>query len=235
MKPSKLLATTLMALGSMRCGRPAENAPQLAVDSPIVSAVDSSTRSAADSSMIASLDSCSALALGGAGEDSAQSSANSRTGPRWSGAVRSFDQFTLFVPDSARVGPGRGTSQLTLLWPRCVEHCGFVVAVYGDSGVSLEARVAQLVAEQRRIDSVNRNPSDGILEFDEIDGPPRPFTTPGGSGFVIDHSCGDCGATTFKFGREALIADVSIMADAMPGAGQRMCEMTVVARSFAWR
>ncbi|MGH7680227.1 MAG: hypothetical protein ACRENU_17280 [Gemmatimonadaceae bacterium] len=106
--------------------------------------------------------------------------------------------------------------------------------IYSDSGQSLEARIAGLVAEQRRIDSVNKDPR-AVAEFDKIDGPPKPSTTAAGQGFVINHSCGDCAATTLKFGAAGFIADVNLSADAVPGAGQRMCEMAAVGRSFKWR
>ena len=92
-----------------------------------------------------------------------------------------------------------------------------------------------MVATQRRIDSVNQDSANEIGEFDELDAPPRPMKTPNAVGYVIDHSCGDCAARTLKFGHANLIADVSVSADAFPGADQRMCEMMVVAKSFAWR
>jgi hypothetical protein len=91
-----------------------------------------------------------------------------------------------------------------------------------------------MMGEQRRIDSVNQDPATEVSEFDELDAPPRPLKTSSAQGYVINHSCGDCAATTLKFGRSTQIADVSVSVDAVPGAARRMCEMTVVAKSFAW-
>ena len=210
------MGAALMVLGLLGCGRAPDKSSQAAVDS-----VDPDVDSAAVSAVVAGLDSCS--------QDSSQAM-------RWSGVVRSFGRFTLFLPDSARIlDLDRTTGRLDVAWPRCPDNCRFGVAVYSDSGVSLEARVAQMVAEQRRIDSVNRDPGTAVSEFDEIDAPPRSFTTPAGGGYVIVHSCGDCAATTLKFGRSGQIADISVSAEAVPDAGRRMCEMTVVGRSFSWR
>lgn len=211
------MGAAVMVLGLLGCGRAPDKSSRAAVDSAVDPAVDSAVVSA----LVSALDSCSQ---------------DSRPTTRWSGVVRSFGRFTLFLPDSARIlDLDRITGRLAVAWPRCPDDCRFSVAVYGDSGVNLEARVARLLAEQRRIDSVNRDPAREAMEFDEIDGPPQPFTTPAGRGYVIDHSCGDCAATTLKFGRSEQIADVSLSADAAPATGRRMCEMTVVGRSFSWR
>ena len=194
------------------CGSSEEKTPPAATDAGV---------SGADAAVIASLDSCNR---------------ESNLVSHWSGNARLFRQFALFIPDSARVtNPGADLSQLDLTWPRGGEHCRFSVSVYSDSGISLEARVTQMVGAQRRIDSVNQDSATEIGEFDELDAPPRPVKTANASGYVIDHSCGDCAATTLKFGHASLIADVSVTADASPGAAQWMCEMMVVAKSFAWR
>src|SRR5688572_7181885 len=119
-------ASAGVVLGFARCSRPAEeNAGRLVVDSSIVSTAYPSMPSPMDSSVIASLDSCSALPSSGPREDSAQPSANAQTVSRWSGAVRAFDRFTLFVPDSARVELDTSTHGLVLVWPRCGDRCRF--------------------------------------------------------------------------------------------------------------
>lgn len=216
---TSLSSVRMMALtvfGLLGCGRAADKSSQ-AADSAVVIAADS----AVVSSLVSALDSCSR---------------DGRTAARWSGSLRSFGRFALFLPDSARILKLDNTAgQLNITWPRCPDACRFSVGVYADSGVSLEARVAQLVAEQRRIYSANRDLKKEAMEFDELDAPPRPFTTAAERGYIIDHSCGDCAATTLKFGREGLIADVSLSADAVPEAGQRMCEMAVIGKTFSWR
>lgn len=161
----------LRAFSLLGCGRAADKSSQ-AADSGVVIAADS----AVVSSLVSALDSCSR---------------DVRTAARWSGRLRSFGRFALFLPDSARILKLDHTAgHLNIAWPRCPDACRFSVGVYGDSGVSLEARVAQLVAEQRRIDSVNRDSQKEAMEFDELDAPPRPFTTAAGRGYIIDHSCG---------------------------------------------
>jgi hypothetical protein len=211
--PRFYLWAALMAVSLWGCGGPAEEFPRPATDSGVVSTVDAA--------VVAALDSC--------GQDGSVAS-------RWSGGVRPFRRFALFIPESARIiSVDSGTGQLAVWWPTCPDHCRFNVSVYSDSGISLEARIAQMTAEQRRIDSVNQDSATDVGEFDELDAPPRPFRNSNAEGYLVNHSCGDCAATTLRFGHSGLIADVSISADAVPGAGQRMCEMMVIAKSFAWR
>jgi hypothetical protein len=216
------LACALL-LGVLACGQAPGRDSTATVDSttgagPTFGA--SAVTAAVDVSIPVALDSCNA--------DTAPNT-------RWSGIVRSFGPYTLFLPDSVRMLDSDSiTGTLKLSWPRCPEQCSFTVTVYPDSGLSLEVRVARLVAQQRRIDSVNTLPGVAATEFDELDGPPRPFRTSAAQGFAIDHSCGDCAATTLKFERSGHIADVSLTADAFPEAWRRMCEMTVVGKSFAW-
>jgi hypothetical protein len=234
---------SIVLLGLWACSRPPDNPAPHTVGTSTLSAFDSSA--AADESsaiavdaevitaIVSALDSCTSIVSHGS--DSARQPPGSLGKRRWSGSVRSFGYFTLFLPDSARILElNRTAGALRVDWPMCSDYCHFGVSVYADSGVDLNSRVARLVAEQRRIDSVNRDPRAEAMEFDEINGPPRPVMTPTGRAYVIDHSCGDCAASTLRFGRSGKIADVSLSADAMPGAGRRMCEMMVVARSFAW-
>ena len=177
-----------------------------------------------DSPVIAALRSCDG--------DTTSSRAPSRF--QWSGAPHSFAKFTLFIPDSVRVGSVDGEGTVHLTWPRC-SACRFDVAIHGDSGIDVEARVRRLVAEQRRIDSVNKDPA-ALHEFDDIDGPPRPITTAAGNGYLISESCGDCGSTTLLVGRPGTVAEIAFGGDDnVPELGRRECEMAVVAKSFAWR
>jgi hypothetical protein len=206
----------MTVLGLLGCGQARDKSPRAVVDSanPVIDSV-------AVSAVVSELDSCSK---------------EHRPTTRWSGAFRSFGRFTMFLPDSARMpNLDTVTGRLDVAWPRCADRCRFSVTVIGDSGVNLDARVARLVAEQRRIESVNRDPAKKGMEFDEIGAPPKPFNSRAGQGYVIDHACGDCAATTLKFGRPGQIADVSLSADAAPGAGVRMCEMAVVGKTFSWR
>ena len=181
----------------------------------------------------ASLDSC---------EHAYRSSARSRTGSFDSnesrgskGNVEDFPAFSLFIPNSARiVATDRAPEHLSLSWPEC-PGCRFSIAIQPDSGLGLEMRIARLVAEQRRIDSVNRDP-DAIHEFDEIDGPPVLIATPGARGYQIDRDCGDCAATELLFERAGRIATVAFGGDDdVPELGRHLCVMTVVGKTFAWR
>ncbi|HYD52864.1 MAG TPA: hypothetical protein VEA99_09565 [Gemmatimonadaceae bacterium] len=201
-------ASAVVLLG---CGRSTDGSMPVHADRGIASA---------GAAVIAALDSCE---QGG------------RPTMRWSGGVRAFDRFTLFVPDSAALVGDADAGHFTLSWPGCPDACRFAVGVHADSGINLEARVARMVAEQRLVDSMNADPRSEAMEFDVLAGPPQPFDTSHGRGYRIDDACGDCAASTLMFGKAGLIASVSLSADAMPGAGHRMCEMMAVARSFAWR
>ena len=149
------------------------------------------------------------------------------------GQVRKFGAFSIRVPVGARIiSADSASGRLELSWPGC-ENCNFAVTVKPDSGIDVGARIARLVAEQRRIDSVNKVP-DAVSEFDEINEPPRPFTTPSANGYLIDHSCGDCAAMTVLFGRPGWIAEISYGGDAVPGLAAHLCEMTESVKTFAW-
>jgi hypothetical protein len=93
-----------------------------------------------------------------------------------------------------------------------------------------------MMESQRKIDSINRDPHTVVHEFDEIDGPPQPFTTSTGRGYLIDNDCGDCASTTVLFGRPGYIAEANFGGDDdVPNLGRHVCEMTVVAKTFTWR
>ena len=181
----------------------------------------------------ASLDSC---------QHAYQSSVRSRTGTVAANESRSstgnmehFSAFSLFIPNHARiVETDRARDHLSLSWPEC-PRCRFSVAIQPDSGLGLDMRIARLVAEQKRIDSVNRDPG-AIHEFDEIDGPPVVIATPAGHGYEIDHDCGDCAATELLFEHAGRIASVAFGGDDdVPELGRHLCVMTVVGKTFAWR
>ena len=144
--------------------------------------------------------------------------------------------FSLFVPDSARLVVTDTTlGVLSLTWPGC-EGCRFGLAIHADSGIGLEARIARMVASQRTIDSINHDPHTDVHEFDEIDGPPRPFTTSTGRAYLVENDCGDCAATSLLFGRRGYIAELSLGGDDdVPNLGRHLCEMTAVGKSFTWR
>jgi hypothetical protein len=179
----------------------------------------------------AALDSCEA----------AKWSAQDTTPPghqhaRLTGRVRSYERFSLWIPDSARVNADTSTRGIGVSWPDC-DKCRFGANVQRDTVPGgLEERIARMVASQKKIDAINENPSTTIAEFDEIDGPPQPITTPAGRGYVIDNSCGDCASTTVLFGRRGWIAAIDFGSDDdTPEGNRHECEMQAVAKSFAWR
>jgi hypothetical protein len=144
--------------------------------------------------------------------------------------------FSLFIPDSARITvTDSSAGGLSLAWPRCPD-CRFGVGIRADSGVGLEARIARMVAAQHAIDSTNSDPNTIVQEFDEIDGPPQQFQTAAGRGYLVDENCGDCVAITVLFGRPGYVAELALGGDAgVPDINRHVCEMTVVAKTLAWR
>jgi hypothetical protein len=179
----------------------------------------------------ASLDSCAAMKW----------SANDTTPPghqrrRLAGRVRSFERFSIWVPDSAHVTVDSAARAVGLAWPDC-EKCRFGVNVQRDTTTGgLDGRIAKMIASQKVIDSINNDPRTIIHEFDDIEGPPQPFTTAAGRGYIIDDSCGDCAATTVLFGRRGWVGEIWFGSDDdTPEGGRHECEMRVVATSFAWR
>lgn len=198
-------------------------------------AADESLRTQPDATPIAAaLDSCGLASTPGKRQDRQPIVSGTRT--RWSGAVRSFPMFSLFIPDSAKATlTGGGAKGVTLAWPECPK-CTFSVFIKPDSGIGLEARIASLVAEQRRIDSVNRDPNTVIHEFDEIDGPPVPFTTRAGRGYRIEDSCGDCTSTRLLLARPGYVAQIALGADDdTPDFVRHWCEMIVIGKTLTWR
>jgi hypothetical protein len=199
------------------------------------SAVQSSSATSAGSMAVLqqALDSCRAAGRAGSAAPGAQNGA--ADDPLLHGTIRTFPMFSLFVPDSARATVDTVRGSVSLAWPRCPD-CRFTVHVQPDSGIDLEQRIARLVAEQRRIDSINRDPQAPDQEFDEIDGPPQPFTTSAGRGFLIDNDCGDCAAITLLWGRSGSIAELNLGGDDnVPELGRHLCEMTAIGKTFSWR
>jgi hypothetical protein len=184
-------------------------------------------------SVDASLDSCNAVRWPGdtAGTVVGQKSA-------WgAGTIRTFGLFSLFVPDRANIVVVDTTlGSLTLTWSDC-PGCSFGVDVAVDSArTGIEGRVAQIVAAQRVIDSINRDPRTTAMEFDDIDGPPEPFTAAAGRGYRIDGNCGDCIAISLLFGRPGYIATVAIGGtDDVPMLPRHVCEMIVLGKTLRWR
>lgn len=180
-----------------------------------------------------SLDSCYVIEAGpyltAAKRDSA------RKAKRLTGRLVDFEGFSLFLPEDV-AKPARGASSINLSgWSNCPK-CRFGVNVQSDSGIPLEKRIAARVAEQKRIDSVNADPHRTASEFDEMDGPPTPFTGRAGRGYQIDDDCGDCMSISVSFARPSVIATIDYGFDddiSMPW--RHRCEMETMARSFAFR
>jgi hypothetical protein len=216
---SGLVARVLVLLSTVSSCHVSENAAR-----PITEAI-----------VTKSLDSCNAIPWPAA-RGAAVGAVAAHSKARWSGAVRTFRMFSLFIPDSARiVAPDSGTGGVTLAWPGC-SGCRFGVAIQVDSGLGLDAHIARMLASQRAIDSINRDPQTVVHEFDEMDGPPKSFMTPNGRGYLINNACGDCAATTLLFGHPGYIAGVELGGDDdVPDLGRHLCEMTVVGKTFAWR
>lgn len=187
----------------------------------------------AHAALTASLDSCRAIRS----RTAVRESPTLRTSSWSTGLVREFRGFALFVPDSARVEPSDSVAgDVRLSWSGCAS-CGLIVRLEEDSsGAGIDGRVARLMAAQRVIDSINNDPHTTVFEFDELDGPPRPFKTATQRGIMLEDSCGDCGSETMLFGRRGQIAVVSLSADDDEPAGpRRMCELAVVGKTFRWR
>jgi hypothetical protein len=156
--------------------------------------------------------------------------------PRLTGSVRSYERFALWVPDAAHVTMDTATRGIALAWPDC-EKCRFGASVQRDTVPGgLEERIARMIASQKKIDSINKDPATTVGEFDETDGPPQPITTAAGRGYLIDDSCGDCASTTVLFGRRGWLAEINFGSDDdTPEGGRHECEMGAVAKSFVWK
>ena len=156
--------------------------------------------------------------------------------PLLKGSVRDFGKFSIFIPDDARVRVlDSASNRLTLGLPGCPD-CEFEVRVQADSGAGIEQRVASVVARQRTIDSINKDPRTEVHEFDEIDIAPREFVSAAGRGVRLDNSCGDCASVSLLWGRPGYIADVSFGGgDNVPDLAQHLCEMTALGKTFTWR
>lgn len=184
----------------------------------------------------AALDSCNAPTWPGTGRPG-----SGPTKPRPTGGLEAtrhdFTAFSLFLPKGARIAARDSTPNVVgIAWPDC-DRCQFDVSVVPDSGISVERRIADMVALQARIDSINKDPKTEIHEFDEIDGPPVPFSSPAGSrGYLINNDCGDCASLTLMYATPGRIARVEIgIDDDVPAVGRHFCEMTAIGKTFAWR
>lgn len=187
----------------------------------------------AESIVRKSLDSCNAIAFGPDSSAAARDSA--RREKRLAGAIRTLGDFSIFVPEGVAAPRTAGDAIDLAAWADCPQ-CRMSLAVQSDSGKPLETRIAEQVAAQRRIDSANADPASPAREFDEIDGPPTPFAGRAGRGYRIDNDCGDCASTTVLFEHAGRIATIDYSFDDNVGMPwRRMCEMTTIARSFAWK
>jgi hypothetical protein len=153
--------------------------------------------------------------------------------PRLAASIREFTHFSILTPERAKVESiDNGVS---LNWPEC-RGCSFAVRIQSDSsGRGIDGQMRALVAEQRRIDSVNKDRRTVVQEFDVIDGPPVPFVSDAGRGLLIDESCGDCSSRSVVFERGGKIATISMTGDDdVPELSRHTCEMTVAAKTFVW-
>jgi hypothetical protein len=150
--------------------------------------------------------------------------------------IRSFGRFSIAVPRGARLlRADTVNGHVAIEWPGCPKHCHFTVTLESDSGRSADRRVAALIEEQRKIDSLNRVPG-GVGEFSVIDGQPQRVQTAAGLAWLIDNDCGDCLAYTLLIGRRGQIGSVDYSGDDMqPSLPIYHCEMKAVALTFAWR
>lgn len=197
---------------------------------------DATRLSTVPSVVTRALEACNPLASRDAGPGDSGRAPAPRATSAWSGYTRSFPMFSLFIPDNARiVAIDSAIGGVSLAWPGC-PRCEFSVRIQPDSGIGVEARIARMVAAQRTIDSINRDPHTVVYEFNDIDGPPQPFTTITGRGYQIHNDCGDCADIDLLFGRPGYIAQVGLGGDDdVPNLSRHLCEMTVIGKTFAWR
>jgi hypothetical protein len=100
----------------------------------------------------------------------------------------------------------------------------------------MDATIANLIEEQRQVDSANHDPKAQAMEFDVIDGPPIRFSSAAGRGYIVKNDCGDCGSTSMLFSHPGYVATVDFGSDDdIKNPAARGCEMDVLARSFLWR
>lgn len=153
----------------------------------------------------------------------------------WPGAIRDFGEFSMFVPAASRVTIDRATGNVHLSWPAC-PACLLSVEVHPAAGQDMEARIAQLVAQQRTIDSINHDPNTVLHEFDVIDGPPQRFRTRTARGYLIREDCGDCAHVSLLLEKPGYVAWVELRADDdVPDLGRHVIEMTEIGTTFTWR
>jgi hypothetical protein len=153
------------------------------------------------------------------------------------GAIRSIGRVSMFVPDSARLTVSDTTRGAFGFAFRDCPGCGFNVSVDRDTtGKGIDGLVAELIAEQRAVDSANKDPKRLAYEFDVIDGPPRPIEVGGERAYFIDDDCGDCVEARIVLGRPGYIATVHLSTgDDTPMVARHTCEMMALGRTFRWR
>lgn len=95
--------------------------------------------------------------------------------------------------------------------------------------------VRPLLISSVAILSINKDPKTEAREFNNYDGPPRPFTTPHGNGVYLDVDCGDCVTGSIFFGHRGQIADINYTFDYIPDGVRRACQLTRVAKTFRWK
>jgi len=196
---------------------------------------DSTRASDSLSAMAKSLDSCNRIVYPADARDSTRPMRPHVNLSK--GTIHAFRRFSLFVPSGATpFAIYSAEGGLKLNWPGC-ERCRFSVRLVKDpSGGGIDAWAADAIARQRVIDSTNSDPRSVAYEFDEIVGLPQQFRTATGRGYLIHEACGDCAAEHLIFGRPGYIADVQFGGDDdIPQLAHRICEMTVVGKTFEWR
>jgi len=152
------------------------------------------------------------------------------------GAIRSIGRVAMFVPDSAQLTVTDTTfGAFGFSFSDC-PGCRFGLEVAVDStGKGIEGLVSALVAEQRAVDSANKD-SRGVMQFNVIDGPPTRIDVGGEPAYIIDDDCGDCLARRIVFGRSPYIATVGISTDDdVPVGARHSCEMEALGKTLRWR
>ena len=115
-------------------------------------------------------------------------------------------------------------------------RCELSVGAQPDAGKDVEARIEQLVARQRTIDSINHDPNTVGHEYNGIDRPPLRFRTNTGRGYLVHLDCGDCAHVELLFGKLGYVAYMELRADDdVPDLSRRLTEMIEVGKTFTWR
>jgi hypothetical protein len=146
--------------------------------------------------------------------------------------------WSITVPRVAVVTPGaRDTSSNVSIRPFPVcRLCEITVSVGPDRGGGPGAVVQRILADEARIDSLNRTrAATDDHEFNEYHGPARTLVRGGDTAIFLQGDCGDCSAGHYFFGDGKRIAHVAYEADNARNAELRRCELERVALTFRWR